>query len=78
MDASVISELLYKRNRAIHTYMANMTVRDKRRMFALVRKSENRDPQHLVFSGFGGVTVGTFCVMQVVLSDYKRKRHQRD
>ena len=73
MDAP-INLLIYEKNKLIVAQIADMCVKDKRRLFATLRKKQPLDTINYMFPQFHGITLGEFCVSHVLQSDLKRLR----
>lgn len=69
---ALVNPMLFKKYSATMDYVVNMSVRDKRTAYALIRKTE---PTHrrFILTGLGYVTLREFCTGQVLASDLRRR-----
>ena len=56
----------WKKTRCMHMAVLRLSVREKRKIFALLRESERHDANSLLSEY--GITIGDFCLMHI-LSD---------
>lgn len=71
-DPELVKCKMHQRNCAVVRYLSELPIKDKRRVFALLRSIPAREANH-VFPTFQGVTVGEFCLTQVLVTDSKKK-----
>ena len=55
-----VHELLHQNNIKSIQRVAAINQTDKRRMFALIRKTHNLNHMNFIFTEFGGITLGQF------------------
>jgi hypothetical protein len=77
MDLSIINEdllnqLIHERNLILVQHISDLSIKDKRKLFSLLRKVSNKH-HNFMFPQFFGATIGEFCTVQVLLNDSKRK-----
>ena len=70
---SAIKRLLHLRNQEIFSSVRDMKMREKRRAFAMLRKTSPLEDMNYVFPDTG-LTVGEFCTAHV-LQTAKQKPH---
>ena len=77
MDLSIINkellfQLIHERNLIIVKNISDLTIKDKRKMFSLLRQIPDNN-LNFIFPRYFGATVGEFCTIQVIMSESKRK-----
>ena len=79
MDQSILNRkvqcrLLHEKNLIMAHHLANLTIKEKRRIFFLLRTLEESDTSYIL-PGFFGATIGEFCTIQVLCMDSRKKFH---
>lgn len=77
MDVSVVNrdllfQLIHERNLIVVRNISELTIKDKRRVLAILRQVPQAHP-NLLLPRFSGVTIGEFCTVQLLMSESKRK-----
>lgn len=72
VSRAVIDRLLYRESVATVAFAAKLTTKHKRKIFAAIRKlSTTHD--NFIFVNYMAITLGEFCLTQVLLTDNTRK-----
>ena len=68
--------LLNEKNKIIVETVSNMNVKDKRKIFSILRQVQPNESQMLnyIFPAFGGITLGEFCTSHVLHNDTNRRK----
>jgi hypothetical protein len=78
MDPSIVNptlmnHLLHERNLILVKNVTDMSIKNKRKIFACLRQLPNNQSLNFLFPVYFGVTIAEFCTIQVLLNDSKRK-----
>jgi len=71
-NSHVLNQLLHERNLIIVQHIADLSIKDKRKVFVMLRKMDGPNANYM-FPKYFGATVGEFCTVQVLINDSKRK-----
>jgi hypothetical protein len=74
MEGTPVNRLLVEKNDVVIHTVATMSVKDKRKIFSLLRKSQPVEGLNFIFPKFGAITIGEFCTAHVLQTDNKRKK----
>lgn len=73
IDQTVLSHLIYEKNVNVVRFIETLSVKDKRKVFAIMRRN-NIEGLNYLFENFQCMTLGEFCTSQVILNDNKRRK----
>lgn len=78
MDTSVINDrirnrLIHEKNLILVKNISELSIKDKRKVFAALRKMGDHTHKNFLFPSCFGVTLAEFCTVQVLVNDSKRK-----
>jgi len=68
-----MTKLVHEKNLQIVAAVGGMSVKDKRKVFAILRKAYPLKGTNYILPGFHGITLGEFCTAHVLQTDNKRK-----
>lgn len=71
----VLTELLHNKNKIIVDYVRHLTVKQKRKIFAILRKTQADNYLNYIMPAYHGITVGEFCTAHVLQNNTKRGRN---
>jgi len=74
IEGTPLQRLMVLKNKEIVQSVSNMSVKDKRKIFSVLRKSQPFEGINIIFPEFAGITLGEFCTAHVLQTDNKRKR----
>lgn len=66
--------LLHTKNQIIMQNIRELSVKDKRRIFAILRKHQPFEGSNYILPQYQCMTLGEFCVGHLLQSDTKRKK----
>ena len=69
----VTNRLIHEKNLILVKNISELSIKDKRRVFASLRKIDDGQHFNFLFPACFGVTVAEFCTIQVLMNDSKRK-----
>lgn len=69
----VLKRLIHEKNLIQVKNISELSIKDKRKVFASLRKIEDNHHFNYLFPMCFGVTIAEFCTIQVLLNDSKRK-----
>jgi hypothetical protein len=72
METLKLNKLMNERNHNIVNDVKNLCVKDKRRMFAILRSMQPLHTINYIFTTHGALTVGEFCTSHVLNFDKHR------
>lgn len=67
-----MKKLLHEKNLLIVKSISELSIKDKRKVFTILRKLPTRN-HNIILPKYLGITLGEFCTVQVLLTDSKRK-----
>ena len=68
-----LPNLIQGKNAYLVKLVSEMSVKDKRKVFAILRKARPLTDLNYIFPQFHGITLGEFCTAHVLQTDNKRK-----
>ena len=68
-----MKKLVYEKNRLLVGLVGSMSVKDKRKVFSIIRKAHPLPDLNYILPQFHGITLGEFCTAHVLQTDNKRK-----
>jgi hypothetical protein len=68
-----VTKLVHEKNLRIVSIVGKMSVKDKRKVFSILRKAQPLEGTNYILPEFYGITLGEFCTAHVLKTDSKRK-----
>lgn len=73
-----IEKLLHEKNKYIVNFVSNLSVTQKRRIFAHLRNSQPIDHLNYIFPHLEAISLGEFCTSHILQTDTRRTKNKNN